>query len=67
MMKDCYFCKGVQKEIDYKDVVTLSKFIKFNGSITPARRNKSCAKHQRRLAKAVKRARQMGLLPYIAR
>jgi len=65
--KVCYFCQHKDVDsIDYKDVELLSKFISPNGKITPRRITGSCAKHQRMLTVAIKRARQMALLPYIA-
>jgi len=64
--KVCTFCKGKSEHIDYKDVDTLKKFISPTGKITPRRVSGVCAKHQRQLAKAIKNARFMALLPYIA-
>jgi small subunit ribosomal protein S18 len=64
--KVCYFTKNKIEHIDYKDVETLKKFISPNGKITPRRISGTCAKHQRQLAVAIKRARYMALLPYIA-
>jgi small subunit ribosomal protein S18 len=64
--KVCYFTKNKIKHIDYKDVETLKRFISPSGKITPRRISGTCAKHQRQLAVAVKRARYMALLPYIA-
>jgi small subunit ribosomal protein S18 len=61
--KVCAFC--VEKlEIDYKDISRLRKYISDRGKIEPRRRTGVCAKHQRRLALAVKRARFLALLPY---
>lgn len=64
--KFCIFCKNKNAEIDYKDVETLKKFVAPNGKITPRRATGACAKHQRAIAVAIKRARYMALLPYIA-
>jgi small subunit ribosomal protein S18 len=64
--KVCYFTKNKIKNIDYKDVELLKRFISPSGKITPRRISGTCAKHQRQLAVAVKRARFMALLPYIA-
>lgn len=61
----CYFCSQNAKEIDYKDVETLKKFISAGMKIKPRKKTGVCAKHQRRLAKAIKRAREMALLPYL--
>lgn len=65
--KSCYFTKNKINYIDYKDVELLKKFIgASNGKITPRRVTGTSAKHQRMLATAIKRARQMALLPYVA-
>ena len=58
--KVCYFTKN-----NYKDVELLKKFISANGKITPRRVTGTRAKYQRQLAVAIKRARQMALLPYV--
>ncbi|MFA5133466.1 MAG: 30S ribosomal protein S18 [Patescibacteria group bacterium] len=63
--KMCYFCTNNVKEIDYKDTGTLKKFISSYGKIVPRKRNGVCAKHQRKLAMAIKRARTMALLPFL--
>ncbi len=63
--KVCYFTKNNITYIDYKDVELLSKFISANGKILPRRVTGTSAKYQRQLAVAIKRARQMALLPYI--
>ena len=62
--KVCVFCVEKIKEIDYKDTARLRRFISDRGKIEPRRRSGTCAKHQRRLSVALKRARFMGLLPY---
>ena len=59
----CPFCKGRMK-IDYKDVPMLSRHISSQGKIVSRRRSRACAKHQRDLAQAVRRARYLALLPY---
>ncbi len=64
--KVCYFTKNKITYIDYKDVDLLKKFILANGKITPRRVTGTSAKYQRMLARAIKRARQMALLPYVA-
>jgi small subunit ribosomal protein S18 len=66
-MRDCYFCKANIKEINYKDIGTLSRFIDDLGKIKKPRYTGTCAKHQRKLARAIKRARVMGLLPFTTR
>ena len=63
--KVCYFTKNNIKTIDYKDVDLLKKFISPNGKIIPRRVTGTSAKYQRMLAVAIKRARQMALLPYV--
>ena len=64
--KVCTFCVDKATEIDYKDIQKLRKFITENGKILPRRMSGVCAKHQRMLTTAVKRAREMALLPYVA-
>ncbi|MDD2592635.1 MAG: 30S ribosomal protein S18 [Erysipelotrichaceae bacterium] len=64
--KVCYFTKNNIKTIDYKDVELLKRFISGNGKIIPRRVTGTSAKYQRMLATAIKRARQMALLPYVA-
>ena len=63
--KVCYFTKNKIEYIDYKDVELLKKFISAKGKITPRRVTGTSAKYQRMLTTAIKRARQMALLPYI--
>jgi len=62
--KVCYFTKNNVKWIDYKDTELLKKYITPNGKITPRRVTGTSAKYQRQLARAIKNARFMGLLPY---
>ena len=64
--KVCYFTKNKIKTIDYKDVELLKRFVSANGKIIPRRVTGTSAKYQRMLAKAIKNARYMALLPYIA-
>ena len=61
----CYFCKNNIKEIDYKDTTVLKRSISSYGKIVPRKRSSVCAKHQRKLAQAIKRARIMALLPFL--
>lgn len=63
--KVCYFCKNRITEIDYKEYELLRKFMTPRGKILPRRNTGTCAKHQRQLARAIKRAREMALLPYV--
>jgi len=65
--KDCHFCLNAYTDIDYKDAQLLRRFISSYGKIAPRRRSGVCAKHQRKLAMAIKRARVMSLLPFISR
>ena len=63
--KVCYFKKNNITKIDYKDVEMLKMFITPNGKISPRRATGTCAKHQRELARAIKNARFMALLPFV--
>ncbi|ABO68762.1 Ribosomal protein S18 [Geobacillus thermodenitrificans NG80-2] len=64
--KVCYFTANNITHIDYKDVDLLKKFISERGKILPRRVTGTSAKYQRKLTVAIKRARQMALLPYVA-
>ncbi|MBO8165102.1 MAG: 30S ribosomal protein S18 [Brevibacillus sp.] len=64
--KVCYFTVNKITKIDYKDVDLLKKFISERGKILPRRVTGTSARYQRRLTVAIKRARQMALLPYTA-
>ena len=63
--KVCIFCADKVSYIDYKDSAKLRKFISERGKILPRRISGTCAKHQRELNTAIKRARQVALLPYV--
>ena len=63
--KVCQFCADKTKKIDYKDVDTLKKYITERGKILP-RITGTCSIHQREVTKAIKKARIMALLPYVA-
>ena len=63
--KVCAFCAEKSNGIDYKDAAKLRKYIAERGKIAPRRGTGCCAKHQRELAVAIKRARVMALLPYV--
>jgi len=65
--KVCYFCAQNVKEIDYKDAELLRNFISAQAKIMPRKRSYLCAKHQRHLAAAIKRARFLALLPFTSR
>ena len=62
--KVCAFCQNKVANIDYKDVNTLKKYVAEGGKILPRRMTGVCAKHQRVLATAIKRARLVDLLPF---
>lgn len=62
--KSCPFCAEGAANIDYKDP-RLKEFLTERGKIVPSRISGLCARHQRRLAKAIKRARNMGLVPFV--
>ncbi|WP_416199006.1 MAG: 30S ribosomal protein S18 [Sporanaerobacter sp.] len=62
----CSFCADKAEDIDYKDINKLKKYITERGKILPRRITGNCAKHQRQLTRAIKRARQIALLPYSA-
>ena len=63
--KVCVFC-GKDNVIDYKDTAKLKKYVSERGKILPRRITGTCAKHQRQLSEAIKRARAIALLPYTA-
>ncbi len=63
--KVCTFCVDRMDHIDYKDVKRLQRYVSERGKILPRRRTATCAKHQRALATAIKRARHMALLPFV--
>ncbi|HEY4496134.1 MAG TPA: 30S ribosomal protein S18 [Candidatus Paceibacterota bacterium] len=67
MKKTCYFSQNNIKYIDYKDTELLKKFLDPHGRIMPRKKTGVASKYQRQLALAVKRARFLALLPYIAR
>ncbi len=62
--KNCNFCLNNLKEVDYKDINTLQRYINVYKKILPTKRTGLCSWHQRKLATAVKRARTMALLPF---
>ena len=64
--KVCYFTKNHITYIDYKDVELLKRFVRSKGKIIPRRVTGTSAKYQRMLAVAIKRAREMALLPFVA-
>lgn len=60
----CQFCAAKDLLIDYKQVDLMKRYVTEEGKIRPRRETGACAKHQRRVARAVKRARHMALIPY---
>ncbi|MDA3793266.1 MAG: 30S ribosomal protein S18 [Elusimicrobia bacterium] len=62
--KPCRLCRD-KSDIDYKDVNLLNKYIDRSGKIVPKFKSGNCAKHQRRISVAVKRARNIALLPFV--
>ncbi len=63
-MKNCYFCQQKIDKIDHQDTELLYRFISGQAKIISPRRTGTCAKHQRKLANAIKKARISGLLPF---
>jgi small subunit ribosomal protein S18 len=62
----CYFCKEKITEVDYKDLTSLRRFVSEKGKIKSRRISGACRRHQRQVAVAIKRAREMALLPYVS-
>ena len=63
--KVCQFCADRIAQIDYKDSARLRRFLSERSKILPRRTTGTCAMHQRQLTEAIKRARQIALLPYV--
>ena len=63
-LKFCQFCSDKKLAIDYKSVEVLGRFINETGKIRPRRQTGTCARHQREVAKAIKNARHIALLPF---
>lgn len=63
----CYFCKKNIREVNFHDVETISKFISKSGKIKPKKKTGLCSKHQRETTEAIKRARIMAFLPFVAK
>ncbi len=64
--KVCMFCVDKVESIDYKDTAKLRRYVSERGKIVPRRISGNCAKHQRQLTEAIKRARQIALLPFVS-
>ncbi|MBN2723003.1 MAG: 30S ribosomal protein S18 [Deltaproteobacteria bacterium] len=62
--KVCYFCENITVPIDYKNTQLLRNYITDRGKIVPSRISGTCARHQRRLTVAIKRARMVALMPF---
>ena len=62
--KVCKFCGEKIKAIDYKDTMRIAKFVTERGKIIPSRISGNCARHQRMLARAIKKARLVAFIPY---
>jgi len=65
-LKQCQFCTNNARSVDYKDVESLKNYLDTHMRISKHRKTGVCAKHQRSLSLAIKRARTLGLLPYLA-
>ncbi|MCL2013674.1 MAG: 30S ribosomal protein S18 [Oscillospiraceae bacterium] len=63
--KVCAFCVNKTEYIDYKEISKLQRFLSERGKIVPRRVTGTCARHQRAMTLAIKRARQVALMPYI--
>lgn len=64
--KPCPYCKDKIEQVDYKDVSALRKFISERGKIRSRRITGACRRHQNQVSRAIKRARELALLPYVA-
>lgn len=65
--KSCFYCTNNKMVVDYKDVNNLRKFVSSYMKIAPRRRSGLCAKHQRQVGNAIKRARQASLMSFLPR
>jgi len=63
--KSCQYCRDKVEQVDYKDVTSLRKFVSEKGKIRSRRITGACRRHQSQIARAVKRARELALLPYV--
>ncbi len=63
--KPCHLCESKVQLVDYKDEALLRRFLTERGKIVPSRITGACAPHQRKLTRAIKRARYLALLPYV--
>lgn len=65
--KECLYCTNNKLVVDYKDIGTLRRFVSSYAKIAPRRRSGLCAKHQRQVAREIKKARQASLMSYVSR
>ena len=63
--KSCFFCKSKVEEVDYKNINELRRYVSERGKIRSRRISGACRRHQSQIARAVKRARELALLPYV--
>ena len=63
--RNCYFCKEGIEDVDYKNINVLRRFVSDKGKMRSRRITGACRRHQNQVASAVKRAREMALLPYV--
>jgi small subunit ribosomal protein S18 len=63
--KSCQFCRDKRDRVDYKDIGSLRRYISDKGKIRSRRMTGACRRHQSQIARAVKRARELALLPYV--
>lgn len=63
----CYFCKRNIEEVNFHDIENLQRYISKSGKIKPKKKTGACSKHQREISIAIKRARIMGFLPFVAK
>ena len=64
--RPCRFCSEKVEQVDYKDLDRIGRYVTDRGKIIPSRLTGTCARHQRVLTRAIKRARFMALLPYVS-
>lgn len=65
--KLCHFCQHKMDKIDFKDAYLLRRFMNSQGKIYPPKRHGTCARHQRTLSGAIKKARVMALVPFVVK
>lgn len=66
-MKQCYICTQPDKGLDWKNAETLRRFMTSENKIMTRKQTACCAKHQRKIARAIRRARVVGLVPYVSK